>query len=87
MRNSRVVRRKLTTVPWMKLNLRMILILMSSRSRMRSLTVLRRSTSCRSSPRLLTSSTLRSVSVVDPASSLLSSTIFFCASRMLLLIR
>ena len=72
-----LVRSALTAVPWMKLRLRRYFTFFSSSFRIFAVVPLRRAISCWPSPRLFTSSMLRSDSVVDPASAVVSATITF----------
>ena len=72
-----LVRRKFTAVPWMKLRLRRYFTFFSSSFRILPVVLFSRSISCCPSPRLLTSSMLRSDSVVEPASAVVSPTICF----------
>ena len=69
MRKSIAERSRFIMVPCRKASLRTVFTFSSSSRRTASFTWFKRSVSCRSSPRLLTSSTLRRVSVVEPASS------------------
>ncbi len=80
-----LVRSRFTDVPWMKLRLRRYFTFFSSSFRIRAVTPLRRAISCCPRPRLFTSSMLRSDSVVDPASAVVSATITFwiCLMRRL----
>ena len=71
------MRRALTAVPWMKLSSRSERTLRSSRRRILPVIEFSRSISWRASPRLLTSSMLRSDSVVEPASAVVSATMTF----------
>ena len=72
-----LVRSALTTVPWMKLRLRMYRTFFSSSWRILPVVLLSRAISCGASPRLFTSSMFRSDSVVAPASAVVSATIVF----------
>ena len=80
-----LVRRKLTVVPWMKLRLRRYFTFFSSSFRILPVVALRRAISCWPRPRLLTSSMLRSDSVVEPARAVVSATICFWMVLMRLL--
>ena len=71
------MRSALTAVPWMKLSIRSERTLRSSSFRILPVIEFSRSISWRASPRLLTSSMLRSDSVVEPASAVVSATITF----------
>ncbi len=80
-----LVRSRFTAVPWMKLRLRRYRTFFSSSFRILPVVPLSRVISCWPRPRLFTSSMLRSDSVVDPASAVVSATMTFwiCLIRRL----
>ena len=80
-RNS--ARKKLIAVPWKNMSMRTVFTLASSRSRIFWLVAFRRSISCVSRPRLLMSSMLRRLSVVEPASAFVSPKIVVCTFLIL----
>ena len=65
-------------VPWINERKRIVLILSNSKPKIRSLALFKRAVSCSSKPKLLTNSTLRKVSVVEPAKEAPLVTISFC---------